>query len=93
VRDDGLWKEVLNMKAVPRKKLMRKVGLIDGLMHNVVKEDMSLTELNSFLYAGEILVALRLGLKIESDKKVEQKKPHWQRRIERSIKVWWKDLS
>ncbi len=93
VRDDGEWKEVPNMRAVPRKKLMKEVELIDGLLHNVVQEGMGVTEVNRLLYAAGMVVAERLGLKTEKGKKAEQKKPFWQRRVEESIKKWRKDLS
>ncbi len=36
---DGEWKDVPNMKAVSRKKLM-EVAMIAGLMHNVAREGM-----------------------------------------------------
>ena len=93
VRDDGEWKDVPNMRTVPRKKLMKEVELIDGLMHNVVQEGMGVAEVNRLLYAAGMVAAERLGLKTEKSKKAEQKKPFWQRRIEESIKKWRKDLS
>ena len=93
VRDDGEWKEIPNMKAVPRKKLMKEQELVNGLMHNVVREGMTVTEVNRLLYVAPVVVAERLGLKVGGGKKAEQKKPHWQRRIERKIVVWRKDLS
>ena len=40
VCDHGEWKDVPKMKAVPRKKLMKEVAMIDGLIHNVVREGM-----------------------------------------------------
>ena len=79
------------MKAVPRKKLMKEVAMIDGLMHNVVREGMKVTAVNRLLYAAGMVVAERFGLKIGKGKKGEQKKPFWQRRIERNIVKWWKD--
>ena len=35
IRDDGEWKEVPNMRAVDRRKLMKEVDLVDGVMHNL----------------------------------------------------------
>ena len=93
VRDDGEWKEIPNMKSVPRKKLMKEQEVVNGLMHNLVSEGMTVTEVNRLLYVAPVVVAERLGLKVAGGKKAEQKKPHWQRRIERKIVVWRKDLS
>ena len=90
---DGKWEKAPNMRAVPRKKLMREVEMVDGLMHNVLRVGMDVTEVNRLLYAGGIVVARRLGLKFEEGKKAEQRKPFWQRRIEGSIETWRKDLS
>ena len=94
VYGDGEWKEVPTMKAVPRKKLLKETELVDGLMHNIVEDGMGVTEVNRLLYTAGIVVASRLGLKVGGGgKKGERKKPHWQRRIETSIKGWRKDLS
>ena len=90
---NGEWKEVPTMKAVPRKKLLKETELVDGLMHNIVEDGMGVTEVNRLLYTAGIVVASRLGLKLGGGKKAERKKPHWQRRIETSIKGWRKDLS
>ena len=90
---NGEWKEVPTMKAVPRKKLLKETELVDGLMHNIVEDGMGVTEVNRLLYTAGIVVASRLGLKLGGGKKAERKKPHWQRRIENSIKGWRKDLS
>ena len=94
VYGNGEWKEVPAMKAVNRKKLLKETELVDGLMHNIVEDGMGVTEVNRLLYTAGIVVASRLGLKIGGGgKKAERKKPHWQRRIETSIKGWRKDLS
>ena len=90
---NGEWKEVPTLKAVPRKKLLKETELVDGLMHNIVEDGMGVTEVNRLLYTAGIVVASRLGLKLGGGKKAERKKPHWQRRIETSIKGWRKDLS
>ena len=93
VRDDGEWKEVPNMRAVDRKKLMKEVELVEGVMHNLLSQGMGVTQVNRLLYAGGAVVALRLGLKLGAGKKGKAKKPMWQRRIEASIVTWRGHLS
>lgn len=93
VRDDGKWKEVPNLRAVERKKVMAEVELVDGVMHNLLRQGMDCTEVNRLLYAGGAVVALRLGLKLGAGKKKAAKKPWWQRRIESSIEMWRGHLS
>ena len=72
---DDKWEDVPNMRAMDRKKVMREVGLVDGVMHNVVRKGMDVSEVNRLLYAGGIVVAMRLGLKIGKGKKAELQKP------------------
>ena len=43
IRDDGEWKEVPNMRAVDRRKLMKEVDLVDGVMHNLLRQGMGVT--------------------------------------------------
>ena len=93
IRDDGEWKEVPNMRAVDRKKLMKEVTLVDGVMHNLLWQGMGVTQVNRLLYAGGVVVALRLGLKLGMGKKGKTQKPMWQRRIESSIVMWRKHLN
>ena len=93
VRDDGEWKEVPNLRAVDRKRLMKEVDLVDGVMHNLLWQGMLVGDVNRLLYAGGAVVALRLGLKLGKRKKGKAKKPMWQRRIEASITRWRGHLS
>ena len=93
VRDDEEWKEVPNMRAVERKKLMKEVELLEGVMHNLLWQGMGVTEVNRLLYAGGVVVAMRLGLKVGTVKKGKMMKPRWQRRIEKSIEMWRGHLS
>ena len=74
---------------------MKEVNLVDCLLHNLITVNMDVTQVNHLLYAGSFVVAEKLGLtaKIGNKKKQEQKKPFWQRRIEKSIVQWRKDLS
>ena len=93
MRDGGEWKEVPNLRAVDRRKVMKEVQLVNGVMHNLLSHGMNVTQVNRLLYAGGAVVAMRLGMKMDTGKKMEVKKPWWQRRIERSIEVWRKHLS
>ena len=63
------WEEVPSLRAVDRKNVMKEVGLVDGLMHNLVWDGMSVTDVNRLLYAGGVVVARRLGLKIGGGKR------------------------
>lgn len=94
VQKDDKWEDVPNLRAMDRRKVKKEVELVEGVMHNVVRKGMDVSEVNRLLYAGGVVVAMRLGLKIgKGKKKAEMKKPRWQRRIESSIKRWRKDLS
>ena len=54
---------------------MRKVDLVDGVMHNEMRESMSVIEVNKLLYGGGAVIALRLRLKLGVGKRAEVKKP------------------
>ena len=90
---NGKLDELRNLKTVDRKKIMKEVKLVDGVMHNLLSDGMNVTDLNRLLYAGSTVVTRRLGFKIGKGSKSEEKKPWWQRRLENSIKVWRKELS
>ena len=49
VRDDGEWKEVPNLRATDRRKVMKEVELVDGLMHNLISDEMDVTDVNRLL--------------------------------------------
>ena len=51
----------------------------------------SITKANELLYAGAVVVANRLGVKI--NEAVERKEPMWRRRLQNKIKELKKDLS
>ena len=87
------WDDVPSLRAVDRKRVRKEVEMVDGLMHNLVWDGMSVTDVNRLLYAGGVVVAQRLGLKVGSGKKTEMMKPWWQRRIEGNIKTWRKELA
>ena len=84
---------VPSLKATDKNKLKEKVHQIKGLMHNIVHDNMSITELNRLLLIGGFLVAEGLGkVNKTAGSKKEKGKPFWQRRVERSISEWRKDL-
>ena len=88
------WLDVPNLKTQDRRKVNREVKIVDGLMHNLVKKGMSITQINRLLYTGAYVVADRLGfMRKKKGKRKENKKPRWQRRIEKSIGEWRKDLT
>ena len=84
--------EVPNLKAQERRKVMAEVKMVDGLLHNLVREGMHVTEVNRLLYVVSYIVAERLGLMGKGKKRKEKGKPWWQRRLEKSIGEWRKDL-
>ena len=90
--DSATWDEVPSLRGVDKRKVTKEVDLVDGLMHNLLREGMSVNEVNTLLYVAGVVVARRLGLKVRDRKKTEFRKPWWQRRIERSIGEWRKDL-
>ena len=84
---------VPSLKTIDKNKLKEKVKQVKGLMHNIIKENMSITEVNRVLLVGGYLVAEGLGKVKKSEvKKKEKGKPYWQRRVERNIVDWRKDL-
>lgn len=88
------WVEVPGLKTQDRRKVNREVKIVDGLMHNLVKDRMSVSDINRLLYTGAYIVADRLGLMGKKKRKtVEMNKPWWQKRIESSIVDWRKDLA
>ena len=92
VFDNGLWEDIPNLKAQDRRKVSKEVILVDGLLHNLIHEGMTVTEVNRLLYTGSYVVADRLGLIGKDKRKTVKMKPWWQRRLERSIIEWRKDL-
>jgi len=83
--------EIPSLKTQDGRKIGEEVKLVDGLMHNLIRPKMTVTEVNRLLYAGSYVVAYRLGL-IRRKKVEVKKKPWWQRRLEWNIKEWRKDL-
>ena len=85
---------ISSFKTMDKKKIKEKVIQIKGVMHNIINDDMKIGEVNRALSVGAYLVADSLGKiksKVESKKK-EKGKLLWQRRVERNIGEWQKDL-
>lgn len=51
------WEEVSGLKTKDRRKVNREMKIIDGLIHNLVKDGMSVSEINRLLYTGSYVVA------------------------------------
>ena len=93
VAGSDCWDQVPSLKTIDRRKVKVEMALVDGVMHNLVSDGMSLTRVNRLYYTGGAVVALRLGLKLGGRRKKEPKKPWWQRRVEGNIKEWRQDLA
>ena len=91
---NGVEVIIRSLKAVDRKRVMAEVRLVDGLLHNLIHNYMTVTDINRLLYAGSFVVADRLGLLHKTNcKTLQRQKLWWQRRLERSIVDWRKDLA
>ncbi|MEM7264394.1 MAG: reverse transcriptase domain-containing protein [Pseudomonadota bacterium] len=84
--------EVPSLKTQDGRRISQEVKLVNGLMHNLIRDGMTVTEVNRLLYAGSYVVAARLGM-LNKKKAGDKKKPWWQRRLEGNIEEWRKDLS
>lgn len=51
------WVEVPGLNTKDRRKVNREMKIVDGLMHNLVKDGMSVSEINRLLYTGSHVVA------------------------------------
>ncbi|MEO0683919.1 MAG: hypothetical protein AAFY76_02425, partial [Cyanobacteria bacterium J06649_11] len=60
---------------------------------NVFIDKPNVTNVNRLLYAGSYVVCERLGFLKKERQADKREKPWWQRRLERSITQWRKDLS
>jgi len=65
------------LKAHDGRKIAEEVKLVDGLMHNIIRDGMTVTDVNRLLYAGQsFVVASRLGV-FGKKKGSTKKKPWW----------------
>ena len=85
---------VPSLKTIDKQRLKEKVQQVNGILHNIIRDDMTITEVNRVLLVGGFLVAESLGkvAKQSCKKKREKGKPYWQRRVEKNIVEWRKDL-
>ena len=89
----GEWNTIPSLKGQDRRVVMKEVKMINGLLQNLVQDNMTVTEVNRLLYTGSFVVCDRLGLiRKNRGKSLKSKKPWWQRRLEKSIEEWRKDL-
>ena len=77
------------LRNVPKKKLLEETAKVDNVLRKFKTH--SITKTNKLLYAGAVVVANRLGVKI--DKVAGRKEPMWKRRLQNKIKDIRKDLS
>ena len=84
--------EIPSLKAKDRRRVMKEVNIVNGLLHNVYMEKVDVTSVNRLLYAGSYVVCERMGLMKSKGKVLKSKKPWWQRRLEKRIVQWRKDL-
>ena len=91
MRNGNKGLEFPSLKALDNRKLMVEAKLVDRLL--LVRPNMTVTDVNRLLSVGSYIVGDRLGLIGKTRKKGGKVKPHWQRRLERSIADWRKDLS
>ena len=72
---------------------MKEVSIVNSVLRNLVTIGIpDVTKANRVLYAGSYVVCERLGLMKEKGQSLKSKKPWWQRRLEKSIQQWRKDL-
>ena len=82
-------------KPVDKRKVRAKSKMVDRILNNCVEDKMDVTKVNRLLYTGAWVVTEELGMiggKMGDGKREEKKKPHSQRRIEKSIGKWRKYL-
>ena len=77
------------LRNVPKKKLLEEIPKV-GKVLNKFKTD-SITKTNELFYAGAVVVANRLGVKV--DKVAGRKEPMWKRWLQNKIKELRKNLS
>ena len=77
------------LRNVPKKKLLEETAKVDKVLSKFKTH--SITKTNELFNAGAVVVANRLGVKI--DKVAWKKEPMWKRRLQNKIKALRKDLS
>ena len=84
--------EIPSLKGRDRREVLKEVCVINSLLHNVDVGEVNVSSVNRLIYAGSYVVCERLGLMKQNKKHIPSKKPWWQRRLEKSIVQWRKDL-
>ena len=85
--------QIPSLKAKNLSMVMEEVNLVNSLIGNVFIDKPNVTNVNRLLYAGSYVVCERLGFLKKERQADKREKPWWQRRLERSITQWRKDLS
>ena len=86
--------QVPSLRSRNRDEVNRELAGVEGLMPNLLRKGMTVTEINRLIYAGSFVVAERLGLgKERTGKRLDRKEPWWKRRLEGSSNQWRADLS
>ena len=79
---------IRSLKTTNKKEIKDKVNQVQGIMNNIIKEEMETDEVNRVLLSVvAFLVAeglAKIKKKVEGKNK-EKGKPFWQRRVERNI--------
>ena len=93
ILESNLNKEIPSLKNVDKSRVMKEVSIVNSVLRNLVTIGIpDVTKANRVLYAGSYVVCERLGLMKEKGQSLKSKKPWWQRRLEKSIQQWRKDL-
>ena len=77
------------LRNVPKKKLLEETAKVDKVLSEFKTH--SITKTNELFYARAVVVTNRLGVKI--DQIAWRKEPMWNRRLQKKIKEFSKDLS
>ena len=86
-------REIPSLKSIDKSLVMKEVSVVNCLLRNVIAIGIpDVTKANRLLYAGSFVVCERLGLLKGKRKGLKSRKPWWQRRLEKSIAQWRKDL-
>lgn len=84
--------EIPSLKGRDRRSVMREVSTVNKILDNVNVGQVDVGTVNRLIYAGSYVVCERLGLMKPRKEDLRSKKPWWQRRLEKSISQWRKDL-
>ena len=83
-----------SLNTTDKKEIKDKVNQVQGIMNNIIKEEMETDGVNRALLVGAFLVVeglVKIKKKVEGKNK-EKGKPFWQRKVGRNIAEWREDL-